>query len=293
MAARPKARERRGIEDLLAWAYLRELPKTAMRRTDGPKLWRSGWMKVEEWLEELSLAGPNENRFGVVPDLSVMTAPHEDALRVHEAVCRLDELDIGVPDDWSPCAELGDLDGHGAALPGLALARLCVTGADGVPRLRRSARALVFRHAILGGCPDWEIDPPQVRVVSEYGRPKWFLREVMWFDGVDGQVAHEVEIDGCDKWGHARPGAYQKTYLDPDPVDGVVGRGEYEIWRWALDLLVEDLAGLLVDFEAVASDRPMRPWVEAAPRKGRTLRDLRQDAGWQIRGDARRAKGRL
>ncbi|MBY6239821.1 hypothetical protein [Methylosinus sp. Sm6] len=279
VAARPKARTRRGIEDMLAWAYLRELPKQRGLDAGAPAPARSGWLKVERWLDELSLAGPDDNRFGVVPD-RCGGAPHEDALRVHEAVCRLDGLDIGVPEDWSPCAELGDLGGHGAALPGLALARLCVTGADGVRRLRRSARALVFRHAILGGCPDWVIDPPEVRVVSEYGKPKWFLREVMWFDGVDGPVAHEVEVDGCDKWGHARPGAYQKRYLDPDPLDGVVGRGEYEIWRAALDVLVEDLRGTLIDFEPVESARARRPWIEAEPAAARVLRDLRgRDSG--------------
>lgn len=276
----------RGIEDLLSWAYLRELPKMQSLAGRGPQLIRSGWLRVEQWLEELSLAGLDDNRFGVVPDLASNGLPHVDAIAVHEAVCRLDELDLGMPDCWSPLEDMSDMGGHRAGLPILALDRLCPMGPDGERRLRSSPRRLVFKHAILGGCPDWRIDEPEVKIVTEHGRPKWFLRETLWFDGPDGPqtVPHEVERDGLDRSRRIPlPGAYQKTFLDPDPLDGVVARGEYEIWRSALDMLIEDLRGKTSAFEPVASERPMRPWMEKQPTRGRVLRAVERGGGTAAR----------
>jgi len=57
--------------------------------------------------------------------------------------------------------------------------------------------------------------------------------------------------------------------LEPDPVDGFVARAEYEVWRAALNVLVEDLKPVLVDHIPVASERPWRPWEQGeapAPR---------------------------
>jgi hypothetical protein len=289
VATKPARKTSRGIEELLAWAYRRELPKMQRIAAGSPELMRSGWLRVEQWAEELSLK-LDDNRFGVVPDFASDGLPHEDAIRVHEAVCRLDNLDLGMPDDWSPLDDLSDMGGHKAGLPARALDRLCSMDADGARRLRCSPRRLVFKHAILGGCPDWRIDEPEVKLVSEHGRPKWFLREMIWLDGLNGPVAYEVEVDGCDKWRHPKPGAYQKTYLDPDPLDGVVARGEYEIWRSALDMLVEDLRGRLREFEPAPSERPLRPWVEKAPPRGRVLRDLTPRSPVASRKAARRAK---
>lgn len=273
--AQPKTRIKKSVEELLAWAYLRELPKAGARAANGPKLMPSGWQRVERWLEELSLAGPgDENSFGVVIDWTKTGWPHDDAIAIHEAVLALDEMALGMPEEWSPIGELGELGGHAAGLPLRALEELCSPAQDGERRLRRSVSRLMFKHAVLGGCPDWRIDPPEVKIVSEHGRPKWFLRKTVWDDGPTGEVAREIEVDGCDKWRHPLPDAYQKTFLDPDPIDGVIGRGEYEIWRFALDVLANALDVRLADFEPVASERAQRPWVEAGPKRGRLLRDL-------------------
>lgn len=274
--ARPRARVKKGVEDLLAWAYLSELPKLKTScATMGPEEAKSAWLGVERWLSELSLAGPaRENHFGVVVDWGAQGEPHADAIAIHETVLALDEMALGMPEDWSPIAELGELGGHAAGLPRRALETLCAPAEDGEWRLRKPVSRLVFKHAVLGGCPDWRIDPPEVRIVSDYGRPKWFLRKIVWEDGPTGEVAREIEVDGCDKWRHPLPNAYQKTFLDPDPLDGVIGRGEYEIWRFALDVLANALDVRLVDFEPAPSDRAQRPWVEAGPRRGRLLRDL-------------------
>jgi hypothetical protein len=270
---RPQRRQI-GVEPFLAWAYLRELPKTRVA-PQGPEAARSAWLKIERWFEELSLAGLDDNSFGVVPDFCSQGQPHQDAIEAHDAVCRLDDLDIVLPDDWSPISDLEDLDGHAAGLPARALDVLCARDRDGALQLRAPTRQLVFHHAIMGGCPDWRIEPPAARVVTEYGRPKYFRREVIWFDGADGPIAHEIEVDGfCRKRRAPLPDAYTKTKLDPDPLPGVVARGEYEIWRSALDWLVEDLRGRCEDFEVMPSERPWRPWETGESRRRRVLRDL-------------------
>jgi hypothetical protein len=271
---RPAHRRRIGIEEFLSWAYQRELPKTRWIAR-GPAAPRSAWRTIERWAEELSLARMNDNTFGVTPDLCSQGLPHPDAIQAHEAVCRLDDLDVGLPEDWAPIFDLGDLDGHAAALPARALDALFARDRSGAMQLRASARQLVFHHAIMGGCPDWRIEPPIARILTEYGRPKYFRRHIVWFDGADGPIAHEVEIDGfCRKTRRPLPDAYTKTELDPDPLPGVVARGEYEIWRSALDWLAEDLRERCEVFEILPSDRPWRPWETGDVKRGRVLRDV-------------------
>ncbi|RFB80416.1 hypothetical protein [Methylovirgula sp. 4M-Z18] len=248
------------IETLLTWAYRQELPKVP--RSDGPSDMPCAWDRVDEWLEELSLAGPDNNTYGVVPDFTAASLPHDDALLVHEAVLRLDELELALPGEWDPLGDLPDLGDHAHALRKDALNKISTIDRAGVRKLRQTPRLLVFRQAILGGAPDWEIEPPQVCFVQEYGRDKWFVRQTMTMDGAFGPVEHEIEVDGYDKK-RKRPrlGAYRKTYLEPDPFFHVVARAEYEVWRAALDVLTEDLAGTLAHCEVQASGRSMQPWL--------------------------------
>jgi hypothetical protein len=117
----------------------------------------------------------------------------------------------------------------------------------------------VFRQAILGGCLDYEAEQPEVKTLcGENGHPKYFVRRLV--TSAYSDVPFEVEADG---WSYSsrRPvtGAYTKTFLDPDPVEAGVGRGEYEIWRAALDILAQDLAGLAAH-EVLPCERPLRPW---------------------------------
>ena len=292
MTAREKPKQKRAmdIEALLAWAYGQELPKVP-RLDAAPAGFRCAWDKVAEWAEELSLAGLDDNRFGVVPDLFAQSLPHSDALLVHDAVCRLDEFALSLPDDWSPLDDLGDMDGHAAGVARDALDALTILNREGVRRLRRAPRRLVVKHALLGGAPDWHIDAPQVRTVSENGREKWFVREVIVADSLSGPVSMEIEVDGFDERRRIpKPNAYRKTFLDPDPTLGCVGRAEYEVWRAALDVLAEDLRGQMEDFEVVSSGRPFRPWVDGEPKPARVLPDLRPAAALDSRGARDRKK---
>lgn len=272
--SKPCAKRRLDIEALLRWAYLEELPKVP-RLNAAPAGFRGAWDKVAQALEELSLAGLDDNRYGVVPDFSAQSLPHADALLVHEAVERLDLCALDLPADWSPLSDLGDIDGHAGNVAGDALAALTTVDRDGVRHLRRTPRRLVMRHALLGGCPDWQIDPPEVKFVSEFGKAKWFVREVVTVEGPCGPVPTEIEVDGFDhKRRIPKPDAYRKTFLEPDPTAGCVGRGEYEVWRAALDVLFEDLRGMLTDIEVMRCPRPWRPWEEPADAPARVLPDL-------------------
>jgi hypothetical protein len=271
-------RKPRPIEELLRWAYLEELPKIP-RIAAGPAGYGVAWNAIRRWADELSLAAASDNSFGVLPDLSIESFPHADAFRVHEAVAALDSWDLGLPDDWSPLADLGPLDGHAALVAAKALGVMTVIDTDGKRKLRRSPRRLIFRHAILGGAPDCEVWAPEIKTVKEYGKAKWFVRKVVTTEGSFGPIYAEVEVDGFDrKRKIPMNGAYQKTYLDPDPIDDVISRGEYEIWRSALDVLASELSGALDDFDVLPCSRPLRPWEEPPAAAGRVLRDESEPA---------------
>lgn len=265
----------RPIVELLQWAYREELPKTQAAPL-GPAAPRGGWDKVARWAEELSLAGLDDNRFGVVPDLAAVGLPHLDAMVIHAAVVALDRWPLALPDGWNPLGDMPQLGAAGAAAVARALEAMTFVGRDGERWLRRGVGALVFRAAVTGTAPDWRMDAPRIDVERrENGQAKWFVRELVAFDGAFGRVSEEIERDGWDERAkRPRAGAYQKPVLAPDPVCGIVARGEYEIWRAALDALAGDLAFALSSAVPVAPDGPARPWEAGEGRAARVLPDI-------------------
>lgn len=253
------------IEALLWWAYREELPKKAcLPRTVG--LVRSGWSRTEQ-AARLGAIVDEPNVYGCIPaGLLIEEEPHPDAILVHEAVMGLDAIELVMPEAWSPADDLADLGLLVQAAVIKALGRLTTIDRAGRRVLREPLSVLMRRHAILGDAPDWRVDETEERLVTEYGKPKWFVRETLV---VDGQTI-EVERDGYDqRRQRPRVGAYRKYFLDPDPTAALASRGEYEVWRAALDVLAEDLAGRLTTIEVRPSGRTWRPWVEgeaAGPR---------------------------
>lgn len=267
-AARP-ARPARAMEDLLCWAYREELPKTPADPA-GPLGFGDAYARLRRQGEEMALV-IEPNRYGVAPDLSRGAEPHPDAIVIHDAVRGLAAWTVGLPDDWSPLADMPHLGAAGAAAVARALDRLTYIDAAGERRLRASAGAaeLVFRCAVAGRAPDWRIGPTRIDVERHAnGKPRWFVREQFCFDGAFGPAIEEREGEG---WDHRRkqpkPEAYQKSRLSPDPVDSIVARGEYELWRAALAILADMLAGKLASAEPLAPQGPLRPWegAQAAP----------------------------
>lgn len=290
MAARvlPRPKKTIDIEALLKWTYLQELPKRP--KLNGPSEVDSAWRKVGEWIEELSLAGCDENSYGVVCDFAASSWPHDDAYIVHEAVGWLDSLELGLPDDWSPIDDLGDLGALGKGCVARAIDILTIADSSGVRRLKGSPRRLVFKHAILGGCPDWEADAPEKKFMQKHGMTRWFRKIWVNQEAAFGDVRVEREIDGFDrKLRIPYADAYPKEYLDPDPIDSVIGRAEYEIWHSALAFLVDELQGALGDFAPVMTKRPERPWESGVSRKSFIWPDLSERATKRVERTPRRS----
>lgn len=278
------------IERLVAWAWREELPKLAPA-SDGLSVLGFGraWGGLERYGELLTVVDMPTNRY-TVADPTATTAPHPDAIMIGDAVQSLDRLVLDVPPDWDPIDGLGDLTAaeRGAAVQ-RAMARIAAPVPDGERRFRVSPWRLVERHAVLGGAPDWRAEVPERQVVrGANGKPRWFRSSLVWAGALDadglpvpglgGYV--EVETEGRNARTHEPyPDAYRKTVLDPDPAEAVVARAEYEIWRSALDLLVEDLAGRLADHVATASARPYRPWLDGEAAAARVLWPVGAAAG--------------
>lgn len=262
----PVFKRRIGIEALLRWAYVDELPKAHELASFTPAGFGGAWGGTERYGELMTIIDAPENEFGLAPDLTATTMPHHDAIRVHNAVCGLDALELTVPDGWNPLADLSAFDGLDQAIA-RAIAQETRLDEYGRRFLKTTPGRLIRKHALMGGCPEWEVEPPQRHMVcSSRGKPRWFRRTLVTTD--EGDFAKgiqptylEVEVDGLDpKLRIPYPDSYQKTYFDPDPVEAVVARAEYEVWRVALDVLAIDLEVGLDAHVVTPSIRPQRPW---------------------------------
>lgn len=265
-------RKRIGIEALLRWAYRDELPKAGASRRGGPLPLGRGWDGVRHYGELLAEIDGDENVWGLAPDLTAMAEPHPDAVRVGEAVEALDGLAPDLPEDWHPLGDIVTAENAELVRDAVRRARAAVlVEGEGGPRLRTSARFLVVRHACAGSTPDWACGSPSVVVESANGKPRWFRRITLV--GADG-AEYVQEVDGYNRSRQRpHPGAYRKSYLDPDPVGAAVARADWEIWRSALDLLAEALDGLEAH-EVVPAIRPVRPWMVEDEAGSRVLASL-------------------
>ena len=273
----PPARKSLPIDRLVAWAYREELPK-AVPAPVMPAM-GGGWDAVARWAEELSLAGRDPNAFGVVADplaARLQGAPHADALAVHEAVQRLDAYAVQLPEDWNPFA--AQTEAHLAAV---AKALDLVTVCDGAgeksfwiaatrgkggrtirvgvagQRVLRTATSEIVRRAAIMGSPERARLRCRMDVVRrDDGRPQWFVQETHREPGAFGEAVTTFEVDGFDARAQTpKAGAYTKAVLVPDPVPVLVKIAEYELWRAAMGVLIEDLAGKLRAHEATPVGR--------------------------------------
>lgn len=273
----------RPIDDLVRWAFCEELPKTP-RLPAGPGLPAAAWAKMQEFFDELSLAGLDINKYGVVADPFAQQGPHADALAIHAAVVALDDFVIDLPGDWDPLGDCPGLGAPGAAAVGRALDRLMRVTASGQRRPREIVSRLVVQAAVLGP-PDGGMDRPEVGpALDDNGRPAWFRRRCVAFDGPDGPVYEDIEVDGWDtRRACPHDGAYQRIILTPDPVDAIVDRGRREIWHSAMVCLAEQLAGVLTAFSPAPPAAVARPWENSSAKVARILPDLAPASRSKIR----------
>ncbi|OCC05245.1 hypothetical protein BA190_10100 [Labrys sp. WJW] len=254
------------IERVLRWAYVDELPhaKVAQR---GPATFGRGWANVESYAQLLTVI--DCNAYGVVPDIASQRLPHPDAYEVGDMVDALADLELALPEDWDPFADVaGEARPLAMAAAVRAIRHLTIIDDAGRQRLRRPVQKLILRHAIMGTEPDWQGEAFEVKVErNTYGQPAWFRRVLRG----EGREAMEVEVDGFDAK-RRRPyhDAYQRFYLDPDAFPVAIARAEYELWHSALSFLAEELAGRLQSIRLLPLERAARPW-ETGPREGRRI----------------------
>lgn len=254
-----------GIEAFLTWAYRDELPKAeagaqiSLVGSLGGEM-TGGWDAVSRQGELMAetVRDGRVNSFGVLPLSIDCGPPHPDAYAAHAAVSRLDGWEIGLPDDWNPLADMHLSPADVADAVARATPRIVVSR-DGAMRFRQRPAELVRHHAIMKSTPDWEAQAPVSKfVIGANSKPAWFRRLTL----TEGLTSIVREVDGFNaRSQRPHPGAYKKTYLDPDPAVAAADRAEYEIWHAALAQVCETLAGAgLSGHRVVASMRPARPW---------------------------------
>lgn len=286
LLSRNAAGKRAGpTEAVVAWAWTEELPK-APKAPAGPEGMAGGWDKAGRFGEYLSLVEMHGvNRYGVVPDFSADAMPHPDARMIADAVFALDAMTLEMPEDWRPAPELDRFGGMGAKAVADAWRRMTRTE-DGRTVLRVTPSDLVIRRAVMGADLDG-MGLDGVTLETERhpnGKPKLFLREVqhrltglVFPNGTEETVETTIEVSGVDRKGNRKPGAYEKQFLDPDPVAVIVDRAEHEIWCSCMALLANDLAGRLETVDVGAPSTPVAPWLGLA-RVARVLPDLASQA---------------
>ena len=257
------------IEAALRWAYREELTKTgALNRDelDVPRHPGPTTRNRDEFTTSVQvLLDMPTNCFGVLQDVGTRGEPHPDAIVIADAVRGLDAMELGVPDDWKPLAEMDDLSPEVTRLVQVAVDEVAGEVRNGRRLFGMKPSFVVQRYAASGGAPDWRAIAPKVRIQAHRnGVSKWFVTRVMWSKTSDGRdVSHEVEIDGFDHQGRRPYGdAYRKIYLDPDPTPAIRARAEYELWHAALDALAEELAPRLTSIRLTPTRRTAQPWIE-------------------------------
>lgn len=254
-----------GIEAFLSWAYREELPKAeagtgqALTGALGGTL-AGGWDAVSRQGELMAetVRDGRVNAFGVLPLSIDCGPPHPDALAAHAAVSALDRWEIGLPEDWDPLADMHLSEADRRDAVARAMPRI-VVGREGVARFRQRPAELVRHHAIMRSAPGWEAQAPVSKfILGANGKPAWFRRVT----ATEGMTTFEREVDGFNARSQRPwPGAYKKTYLDPDPAMAAADRAEYEVWHAALAQVVETLAEAgLAGHRVLVSVRPARPW---------------------------------
>lgn len=275
-------KKRIGIERLLQWAFGEELPKAgreamvsdALRR---PVLKQPSWVNMGD--PAVSDGRPMLNRFGVVM-AATDSEPDPDAVIVGEAVRALDAFALALPEAWAADAALreglavkgGDLsEEEWTDAATRALERVMRTGPDGKALPRTPISRLVIGCAVSRRTPVVRGGAVSRRpVLAANGRPAWFARELREVgENADGTPRYaEVETSGLQRNGKPKPGAYQRFVVEPDPALFMVDRAEWELWRAAMDVLAEDLAGALARFDVLPCRLPDRPWLERAEEEG-------------------------
>ena len=138
-----------------------------------------------------------------------------------------------------------------------------------------------MRCATLGPLTGWGAEPPRLDWLrDDAGRERWFRKvekPVSWDASGNVVGVADVEAEGWDakNWRpYAR--AYRRPVLTPCPLAVARRRAEWQLWRAALDVVYEIVAGGEVVIDGVRRvwpdavrvlpcALPWRPWDETGP----------------------------
>lgn len=244
-----------GIEELLTWAFVHELPKGG--GVEGLANVHSAWRTICDLgvrIDHGSASRPG----GDLSDnfLLEQGEPHEDALTVGRAVAGLARCEVRFPDAWNPMADW--TDPHGLTAVAVETARKRWQARDTRQRGEWLV-SLVAGTAVLGREPAWEAEEPAVRMVERGGSPAWFIiRQVAHGDG----RTYAMEVDGRNpRTRKPLPGAYRRHIFSTDPAGDIMGRLDYQMWIAALRLIEGELPPLMVAHRIRATERSATPWM--------------------------------
>lgn len=251
-----------GIEELLNWAFVQELPKQGAFEAMGP-----GFSQAWSLMQDVAALGTTVdtspkgygaiNQFGVVTDFVYLGFPHADAVKVGEAVKAFDgQVGLDIGQDWNPFSNWQDE--HGLIAAEVASV---IEAVKARPELSngRHVVSLVTTCAVLGRGPDWHADEPEAEIVGAQGKPLWFVQEKV--RTATNRVVTQ-EVDGRDaRTRRPKPGAYRKYRLDRSLRGSALSRLDWQLWQSALVSLRNDLAGRLEAFDLLPFHPSRAPWL--------------------------------
>lgn len=232
------------IEALLRWAYLDELPKRQISSAEGV------WQGIAEYGQRGGIdvghsAAQRYPHFG---------APHPDAELIEKAVGALKP--VSIEEDFDAIVgELGSLVAVndfrprlGVRVPGVATTAgyydkktmpPSFAPRDVIAVRTINVAALVTTHAVMGTRPDWtSAQPRPYQTPAAHGRGPKIIGE-------------------CRGKNLYTAGSYCPLRWSPSPIDVVLGRADYHVWRRALTSLAETLE--------LTSHIPLLPAASAMP----------------------------
>jgi len=237
-------RKRVDVQKLLEWAFVEELPK-------GRRLGTSPW----EGIEKIGRQGTrvDENRHSGSYDPVVPGAPHEDAIKIAEAVRALkDHVRVYAEDCAALLGRYAQLDAAAA------IAR--VSG-----QRTFNLQGLVVRCALIGRAILWDVGKPRPLPVCHAANGAI----AVWATDAEGEYVARSHRGAKPEYPWE---SYCKlVWQQPTIEQLLLARVEYALWHYGLELVAEAVQGKLAEFHVTGPAASPRPWSMPAPKATRIL----------------------
>ncbi len=250
-SARADQRTKKDIEELVRWAYLDELPKRQTSSAEGI------WDRMKQY-GSLGGVNPDQHSFagGGAQRYAQFGLPHPDAEEIERAIAGLGTLSIEqdfdlIVGDLRALVSVNDLRPRPRI--DVTVGTASVAGyydKDTMPPAVRprdvlmvrsiNVSALVIQHAVMGTRPQWKAGQPLP----------------MQIPGRRGPML----VGECRGKNLYTAGSYSPLRWAPSPVEIVLGRADYHVWRRALLALSQTLN--LTAHQALPPAASAAPWLE-------------------------------